>query len=116
MLIDCLMILNISKIADGTVLTLNVPEITSFELQGGRKEYDDLKLTSIAATTTLKDITIHNCTRIPLEISSETLKPLQSSFMYSATSSMVISLTFDTIMSPSFIEVARTLLYYSFIR
>lgn len=66
-------ILNISSITDGTVLTLNVPEITSFELQGGLKEYDDLKLVSEAATTTLKDITVHNCTRIPLEISSETL-------------------------------------------
>ncbi len=65
--------LNISKIADGTILTLNVPEITSFELQGGLKEYNDLKLTSKAANTTLKDITVHNCTRIPLEISSETL-------------------------------------------
>lgn len=65
--------LNISKIADGTVLTLNVPEITSFELQGGCKEYDDLKLTSKAAITTLKEITVNNCTRIPLEISSETL-------------------------------------------
>lgn len=65
--------LNISKIANGTILTLNVPEITSFELQGGLKEYNDLKLTSKAANTTLKDITVHNCTRIPLEISSGTL-------------------------------------------
>lgn len=65
--------LNISKIADGTVLTLNVPEIKSFELQGGLKDYDDLKLVSNAETTTIKEIIIHNCTRIPLEISSQTL-------------------------------------------
>ena len=65
--------LNISNIIKGTVLTLDVPEIASFELQGGLKAYDDLKLTSDAITTTLKDITIHNCTRIPLEVSSATL-------------------------------------------
>ena len=66
--------LDISKIIVGTVLTLNVPEIESFTLQGGLKEYDDLKLTSAATETTIKEITIHNCTRIPLEISSDTLK------------------------------------------
>lgn len=66
--------LDISKIIAGTVLTLNVPEIESFTLQGGLKEYDDLKLTSAAAETTIKEMTIHNCTRIPLEISSDTLK------------------------------------------
>ncbi len=66
--------LDISKIIASTVLTLNVPEIESFTLQGGLKEYDDLKLSSAAAETTIKEITIHNCTRIPLEISSDTLK------------------------------------------
>ncbi len=66
-------ILDISDITDGTVLTLDVPEISSFELNGGLKEYNDLKLTSKANTTTIKDITVHNCTRIPLEIYSETL-------------------------------------------
>lgn len=65
--------LNISNITEGTVLSLNVPEITSFELQGGLNAYDDLKLVSDAATTTIKEITVHNCTRIPLEISSETV-------------------------------------------
>ncbi len=67
-------ILDISDITEGTVLTLNVPEIASFELHGGQKSYDDLKLVSKAEMTVLKEITIHNCTRIPLEISSETLK------------------------------------------
>jgi len=66
--------LDISKIIASTVLTLNVPEIESFTLQGGLKEYDDLKLSSAATETTIKEITIHNCTRIPLEISSDTLK------------------------------------------
>lgn len=65
--------LNISKITDGTVLTLDVPGISSFELDGGLKEYKDLKLTSKAATTTLKNITVSQSTRIPLEISSNTL-------------------------------------------
>ena len=67
-------VLDISKIIASTVLTLNVPEIESFTLQGGLKEYDDLKLSSAASETTIKEITIHNCTQIPLEISSDTLK------------------------------------------
>lgn len=67
-------ILDISDITEGAVLTLNVPEIASFELHGGQKSYDDLKLVSKAEMTALKEITIHNCTRIPLEIYSETLK------------------------------------------
>ncbi len=66
-------VLDISSIIEGTVLTLNVPKIESFELRGGAKAYDDLKVASKADTTTLKEITIHNCTRIPLEISSKTL-------------------------------------------
>lgn len=65
--------LNISEIIDGAVLTLDVPEIASFELQGGLREYKDLKLTSKAGSTTLKEITINDCTRIPLEIYSDTL-------------------------------------------
>ncbi len=66
--------LDISNITDGTVLTLDVPEITSFELQGGRKTYNDLKLSSDAATTSIKEVTVANSTRVPLEISSKNLK------------------------------------------
>ena len=66
-------ILDISEITDGTVLIIDVPEIESFELNGGFKAYDDLKLSSKAATTAIKEITVHNCTRIPLEISSQRL-------------------------------------------
>ncbi len=66
--------LNISNVIDNIGLTLNVPAITSFELQGGLKEYKDLKLNSDAETTTIKDITIHNSKQIPLEISSKVLK------------------------------------------
>ena len=65
--------LDISAITNGTVLTLNVPKITSFELVGSKKAYNDLKLVSNAETTTIREISIANCTRIPLEISSENL-------------------------------------------
>lgn len=65
--------LDISAITNGTVLTLNVPEITSFELVGGKKAYNDLKLVSNAEATTIREINIANCTRIPLEISSKNL-------------------------------------------
>lgn len=66
-------VLNISDITDGTILTINVPQISSFELQGGGKTYNDLKIDSDANTTTLKEIVIKNCTRVPLEISSDKL-------------------------------------------
>lgn len=66
--------LDISSITSGTILTLDVPNINRFELKGGLKTYNDLKLESKASTTIMKELTINNCTRIPLEIASEELQ------------------------------------------
>ena len=60
---------DISKIAPGTVLTVDVPEMDSFGLIGGKKvNYTDLKVTSLAKITKLRDLTVEHCTRIPLDI------------------------------------------------
>lgn len=60
---------NISKITADTVLTLDVPEIDSFELIGDKKvTYKDLKITSLADITKLCNLTVADCTRVPLEI------------------------------------------------
>lgn len=60
---------DISKIAVDTVLTLDVPAIDSFELIGDKKvTYKDLKITSLADSTKLRNLTVADCTRVPLEI------------------------------------------------
>ena len=62
-------VIDISKISADTVLTLDIPEIDSFELVGDKTViYTDLKITSQAKTTKLRNLTVANCTRIPLEI------------------------------------------------
>jgi uncharacterized repeat protein (TIGR02543 family) len=62
-------VVDISEIATETVLTLDVPAIDSVELIGDKKDtYTDLKITSFAKTTKLRNLTVANCTRIPLEI------------------------------------------------
>lgn len=63
--------IDISKIAKDTVLTLDVPAINSFELIGDKKvTFKDLKITSLANTTKLSNLTVADCTRVPLEIKS----------------------------------------------
>ena len=62
-------IIDISKIAADTVLTLEVPKVDSFELIGDKKvTYKDIKITSLADTTKLRNLTVADCTRVPLEI------------------------------------------------
>jgi len=62
-------IIDISKIAADTVLTLEVPKVDSFELIGDKKvTYKDIKITSLADTIKLRNLTVSDCTRIPLEI------------------------------------------------
>lgn len=66
-------VIDLSALIDGVVLTLDVPEIEYFELKGGRNVYTDMKISSQATTTVLEEMTIQDCTRIPLEISSDNL-------------------------------------------
>ncbi len=58
---------------DGTELTIDVPKMVYFELKGEQKSYTNLKLTSHADTTVIRELTINDCNRIPLEISSNNL-------------------------------------------
>lgn len=54
-------------------LEFNVGSITSFELQGKDKEYNNLRIKSDAETTVINGIMITNATRIPLELSSQNI-------------------------------------------
>lgn len=68
-------VMNISSMIDGIRLDIDVPEMNSFELQGGvngkNKDYPDLKIISKAETTVIKQVSITDSTRIPLEMSSK---------------------------------------------
>ena len=62
--------LNISEIIDDCELTLEVPAIESFELEGGGKTFNNLRVNSNADSTALRNLVSNGCTRCPLEISS----------------------------------------------
>lgn len=66
--------LDLSTAMDGVALTLDVPDTMSrFEVLGGGKTYADLKLTSRASETVLREMTIENYAAIPLEIYSSSV-------------------------------------------
>lgn len=65
--------LNLSSIMDGVALTLDVPDMSRFVLNGGRKTYADLKLVSHAGETVIRETAIENYNEIPLEIYSDDL-------------------------------------------
>lgn len=64
------LVLDISEIADGIVLSMDVPVMDSFELKGGNRTFTDLKLKSQAEETILTEVKINDCTGIPLQIAS----------------------------------------------
>ena len=66
-------ILDLSKIATNTQLTLEVPEIESIEINGGTRTYNNLILKSKANNTTLNEMTIRNTNAVPLTIDSDKL-------------------------------------------
>ncbi len=82
--------LNLAKTIDVAGLTLNVPEITYFELQGSERTYNELQINSNATTTVLVDTTVNNSSAIPLRISSANLT-LDNVIVYSASYDMVSS-------------------------
>lgn len=65
--------LDISNIAEGTPLTLTVPEISTIEINGGSKKYHNISINSAAKETLLSEITIENSFATPLKISSDKL-------------------------------------------
>ncbi len=60
-------------ILDGDIV-LDVPEMESFELQGGNKTYKNVQIKSEADLTALKEITIVNQDCVPLDLSSDNIK------------------------------------------
>lgn len=67
------LVLDISNTIEDVVYTLDVAHMSSFELLGGKRNYKDMCIKSAADTTILKELTISECTRIPLEIASSNL-------------------------------------------
>ena len=84
-------VLDLSSTIEGTQFTLIVPETESFELLGGRRTYSNLRVVSEADNTILRNLTITDCTRIPLLLSSD-------------------NITIDTVIvnSPSFSLIAKS--------
>jgi|GEM_PF-392492 uncharacterized repeat protein (TIGR02543 family) len=66
-------IMDLSLTMDGAEFTLEVPEMESFELLGGKKTFTNLKIDSNADTTIIRNANINDCTRIPLVISSDNI-------------------------------------------
>lgn len=83
--------MNVSAVIPTARLTLNVPDISAFELKGGNKTFTDLRVNSDADSTAIRNIKIKDCTRIPLVISSD-------------------SITLDTVnvTAPSFALIAKS--------
>lgn len=65
--------LDLSTAIDGTNISMDVPELEYFEVNGGEKTYKNLQLKSKAAETVIKEISIIECKSTPLFISSEKL-------------------------------------------
>ncbi len=66
-------ILDISETLNDTVFSIEVGEISSFELLGGNKIYKDLRVKSSADSTVLRELKVRESNRIPLEIASKDL-------------------------------------------
>lgn len=68
-------VLDISSIPqeENTGMTFNVGTIASFELRGKNNEYKDLRIKSDALKTVINGVKFTDCTKIPLELSSENI-------------------------------------------
>lgn len=66
-------VLDISKTIDGVEFAIEVGEIASFELLGGKRTYRDMQISSASACTILRELTIKSSKNIPLMISSNNL-------------------------------------------
>ena len=67
--------ISIANIIEGCELTLDVPEISNFDLYGNKdKQYSNLKINSKADNTALNNLEFVECERIPLVVSSDNLK------------------------------------------
>lgn len=65
--------LDLSSMMDDVALTLDVPAMSRFTLDGGKKAYAALKLISQAGETVIRETAIENYNTVPLEIYSDAL-------------------------------------------
>lgn len=65
--------LNLSDLISNKNINMNVPEIDAFILEGGSEVFEDFQLVSKAQKTTLNNITLIDCKKTPLDISSSEL-------------------------------------------
>ena len=66
-------VLDISETIKDAVFTVDAGAMSSFEVLGGKRTYKNLRIKSSAETTILRELTINQCSRVPLEISSDNL-------------------------------------------
>ena len=82
-------VLDISYIAEGTPLSLTVPEIESIEINGGTKTYNDFNIDSSAENTTLNELTIVDSRGTPIKVDSGKLT-LRKVFVNSNTTAVIL--------------------------
>lgn len=66
-------VLNLNKTFDGIEYDFDVPAMNSLTINGGKKNFKNFRLKSLAEETTLNEMNINECTSIPLEIHSDVL-------------------------------------------
>ena len=82
-------VLDISYIAEGTPLSLTVPEIESIEINGGTKTYNDFRIDSSAENTTLNELTVVDSRGTPIKVDSGKLT-LRKVFVNSNTTAVIL--------------------------
>lgn len=82
-------VLDISYIAEGTPLSLIVPEIESIEINGGTKTYNDFRIDSSAENTTLNELTVVDSRGTPIKVDSGKLT-LRKVFVNSNTTAVIL--------------------------
>jgi len=82
-------VLDISYIAEGTPLSLTVPEIEFIEINGGTKTYNDFRIDSSAENTTLNELTVVDSRGTPIKVDSGKLT-LRKVFVNSNTTAVIL--------------------------
>ena len=82
-------VLDLSYVADGTPLSLNVPKIASIEINGGEKTYNNFYIVSDANETSLSEMTIISNQGTSIKVSSAKLT-LHKVFVSGKTTALIL--------------------------